>query len=212
MSVLNSPISQVRTPELFHQAARKRYVDNRFVAYTPTDQMVNKCEALYARKSDFQTTDQRMLTILRNISPSAIPDPFAFLDYNVTFLLRETLVLPFNKTIIYHFDLVASWSFDLALTYLDTVISSLVMPEAIMTYTIGVLVIPDLLARGFNIQRGHQLHTIQRRRAAVNQFTNRQWKYFSFGPPEYQEHPPPPPPPSLLPLSPMSSLLRFSHR
>ena len=49
-----------------------------------------------------------MLTLLRNISQSSIPDPFAFLDYNVTFLLRATLVLPFNKTIVHHFDPIAS--------------------------------------------------------------------------------------------------------
>jgi len=49
-----------------------------------------------------------MFTLLRNLSLSDIPDPFAFLDYNVIFLLRETLMLPFNKTMVYHFDPVAS--------------------------------------------------------------------------------------------------------
>jgi len=51
-----------------------------------------------------------MLTLLQNISQSSIPDSFAFIDYNVTFLLRETLMFPFNKTICYNFDPVASWS------------------------------------------------------------------------------------------------------
>ena len=30
----------------------------------------------------------------------------------------------------------------------------------------------------------------------MEQFTDRQWKYFSFGPPEYHVYPDPPPPPS----------------
>ncbi len=60
------------------------------------------------------------------------------------------------------------------MTYLDTVISSLVMLEVITTWTIGVLAIPDLLAHGFKIQRGHPLDTIERRRVAVDQFTDRQ--------------------------------------
>jgi len=85
MSVLNGPISQVRTPELFHQAGNKGYVDNHFIAYTPTEQMNFQFQSRYARKSDLQTTNQQMLTLLRNIPPSTIPDPFAFLDYNVTF-------------------------------------------------------------------------------------------------------------------------------
>jgi hypothetical protein len=37
MSVLNGPISQVGTPQLSHQPAKKGYVDGRFLAYTPTD-------------------------------------------------------------------------------------------------------------------------------------------------------------------------------
>ena len=86
MSVLNGPMSQVGTPELSHQAANKGYVDNRFMAYTPTEQMNVQFQSLYARKSDLLTTDMRMLTLLRNISQSAILDPFAFLEYNVTFL------------------------------------------------------------------------------------------------------------------------------
>ncbi len=135
--------------------------------------MISQFEALYAQKSDLLTTD---LTLLRNISQSSIPYPFAFLDYNVTFLFRETLVLPFNKTIVYHFDPVASWSFEPPLTYLNTVISSLVKPEIITTWTIGVLSLPDIEARGFTIQRGHPLDTIERRRAVVEHFTDRQWK------------------------------------
>ena len=66
-----------------------------------------------------------MLTLLRNMSQTTVPDPFAFLYYYVTFLLRENLVLTFNKTICYPLDPVASFSFDPALTYFDTVISSL---------------------------------------------------------------------------------------
>jgi len=85
--VLNGPISKVGTPELSHQAANKGYVDNRFIAYTPTEQMNLQFQSLYARKSDLQTTDQRMLIFLRNISPSSIPDPFAFLDDHVTFYI-----------------------------------------------------------------------------------------------------------------------------
>ena len=57
----------------------------------------------------------------------------------------------------------------------------------------------DLQARGFTIQRGHPLDTIERRRAAVEQFTDRQWKYFSLGPSPYHEYPEPPPPPSQPP-------------
>ncbi len=37
MSVLNGPISQTGTPQLFHQVANKGYVDGWFLAYTPTD-------------------------------------------------------------------------------------------------------------------------------------------------------------------------------
>ena len=41
-------------------------------------------------------------------------------------------------------------------------------------WTIGIVSIPSLLARGYSIQRGHALDTIERRRAAVEQFTERQ--------------------------------------
>ena len=97
MTVLNCPISQVGTLELPHQVANKGYVENRFIAYTPTDQMITQFEALYAKKSDLLTADLRMLTLLQNISQFSIPYPFAFLDYNITFLFRETLALLFIK-------------------------------------------------------------------------------------------------------------------
>jgi hypothetical protein len=171
MSGLNGPISQVGTPELSHQVANKGYVDNRFIAYTPTEQMNFQFQSLYARKSDLQTTDQRMLTLLRNISPSNIPNPFAFLDYHVTFLYRPFPVLPFKISIVYHFDPVASWSFDPPLCK-NTNISTTI-PESIATWTIGVMSITDLISRGYSIYRGHLSDTIERRRAAVDQFTDR---------------------------------------
>ena len=90
MSVLNGPISQVGTPELSHQAAKKFYVDNRPLSYNPTVQMNLQFEALYTKKSDLQTTDLRMLTLLRNTSQSTVPDPFAFLDYYITSLIRNS--------------------------------------------------------------------------------------------------------------------------
>jgi hypothetical protein len=40
MSVFNGPISQVGSPELSHQAANKDFVDNRFPAYTTTEQVI----------------------------------------------------------------------------------------------------------------------------------------------------------------------------
>jgi hypothetical protein len=80
MSLANGLIESLATLDLGHQAANKFYVDNRFLSYTPTEQMNNKFESLYARKSDLQSTDERMLTLLRNISPSAILDPFVFLN------------------------------------------------------------------------------------------------------------------------------------
>ena len=58
---------------------------------------------------------------------------------------------------------------------------------------------PDLQARGFTIQRYHPLDTIERRRAAVEQLTDRQWKYFSLGPLEWHVYPDSPPPSSLPP-------------
>jgi hypothetical protein len=142
-----------------------------------------------------------MLTLLRNISASAIPNPFAFLDYFVIFLPRQNLVFLFTHTICYHFDPVASFSFEPALIYLDIIISSQlgILPPYIGDWTIGVMSIPDLQALGFTIRRGHSLDTIERRRDAVEQFTDRQWKYFSSGPPEYHVYPKPPPPPSQPP-------------
>ena len=89
MSVLYGPISQVGAPELSRQPANKQCADNRFIACTPTDQSISQFEALYAKKSNLITTALRMLTLLQKISQFSIPDPFAFLDYNVTFLLRE---------------------------------------------------------------------------------------------------------------------------
>ena len=176
MSVLNGPISQVGTPELGHQAADKNNVDNRFTAYTPTEQMNFQFQSLYARKSDLQTTDLLMLTLLRNISPSAIPDPFAFLDYHVTFLYRPFPVLPFRISVVYHFDPVASWSFDPPLLYEDTNISTTI-PQSIATWTIGVMSITDLIARGYSIYRGHPSDTIKRRPAAIS---NKREAYLAF--------------------------------
>ena len=130
------------------------------MAYTPTEQINLQFQSLFARKSDLLTIDLCMLTLLRNITQSAIPDPFAFLEYNVTFLYRRTTFGTFNQSIVYHFDPIASWSFDPALIYLDTVISANAMPELMTEWTIGVMSIPDLLARGYSIQRGHALATI----------------------------------------------------
>jgi hypothetical protein len=115
--------------------------------------------------------------------------------------LRQSLVFPFTQTICYHFDPVASFSFDPALIYFDTIISSQlgILPPYTGDWTIGVMSIPELQARGFTVRRGHHLDTIERRRDAVEQFTDRQWKYFSFGPPEYHVYPEPPPPPSQPP-------------
>jgi hypothetical protein len=169
--ILNGPISQVGTPELSHQATNIFYVDNRLLSYNTTGRLNTQFEALYAKKTDLQTTNLRMLTLLHTMSQTTVPDPFAFLEYYVTFLLRETLVLPFIKSIAYHVDPVASWSFEPPLTCLDTVVNSLVMPEN--TWIIGVMSKPDLLACGFTIQRGHPLDTIAMRRAADEQFTNR---------------------------------------
>ncbi len=119
-----------------------------------------------------------MLPLLRNISQSAIPDPFAFLEYhNVSVLYR--LSFPFNETVAYHFDPVASWSFDPALTYLDAIVSKRVLET---DWTIGLMSLEDLLARGFTIQQYHPLDTLERRRADVEQFTDRKWNCFSTGP------------------------------
>jgi len=169
-------------------------------------------QSLYARKSDLLTTDLRMLTLLRNISPSSIPDPFAFLDYNVTFLYRPFHELPFRISVVYHFDPIASWIFDPALLYKDINISTTIIPENIATWTIGVMSITDLMTHVYSIYRGHPYDTIERRRAAVDQFTDHHWKYFSFGPPEYHEYPTPPLPPSEPPTIPEFVCVRFSAR
>ncbi len=123
-SVLNGPIENVASPELPHHAATKGYVDQRFFSYTLTDQLDFRFQAIYAKISDLQTTDQRMLTLLRNMSPSAIPDPFAFLENNVYFLYRMSFP---TETIAYHFVPIASWSFEPLLTYLDTIVSKRVL-------------------------------------------------------------------------------------
>jgi hypothetical protein len=73
-----------------------------------------------------------------------------------------------NKTIAYHFDPIASFSFKPALIYLDTVISAIAMSEVLTTWVIGVLSLPDLIACGFTIQRGHPWDTIQRRRDVID--------------------------------------------
>jgi hypothetical protein len=194
---------------LFHQAATKGYVDNRFISYTPTEQMDFRFEALYAKKADLQQTDTRIVTLLRNLTRSAIQDPFAFLDYNVFFLYRQTPFGIFNKSIVYYFNPVASFSFEPPLLYKNTYISTAVTPDVITAWTIGFMTIEDLLARGYSIQRGHPLDTIERRWAAVEQFTDRQWKYFSTGPPEFHEYPLPPPPPSLPPTIPDFTVAPF---
>jgi len=120
-------------------------------------------------------TDQRMLTLLRNISPPTIPDLFAVLDYNVTVLYRPFPVLPFRNSVVYHFDPIASWSFDPALLYKDINISTTI-PENITTWTIGVMSITGLITRGYSIYRGHPFDPIGRRRSAVVQYTGHQWK------------------------------------
>ena len=80
-------------------------------------------------------------------------------------------------------------------------------PPYVGDWTIGVMSLPDLQARGFTIRRDNYLDTIERRRAAVEQFTDRQWKYFSIGPSEYHVYPDPPPPPSQPP--PISDVIVF---
>ncbi len=74
MNLLNGPIENVAYPELPHHAATKCYVDQRFLAYTPSELMYFRFEALYAKKSDLKTTDQMIRTLLRNVSSSDIPD------------------------------------------------------------------------------------------------------------------------------------------
>ena len=83
-------------------------------------------------------------------------------------------MLRFNKAIVYSFDPIASFSFEPALIYLGMGISSVVMPEIITTWTIGVNPVDDLLACGVTIQRGQPLDTVERCRATVDQFIDRQ--------------------------------------
>jgi hypothetical protein len=59
--------------------------------------------------------------------------------------------------------------------------------------------IDDVLARGFMIERGHELYTIELHRSVVDVFSDRKLKYFSMGPPDYFEWETPPPPPSQPP-------------
>ncbi len=92
-------------------------------------------------------TDQMMLTLLMNISPSAVPEPFAFLETKVTFLYRMSFP---TERIVYHFDPIASWSFEPPLLYKDMIIS-----RVLLEWTIDVMPIEDLIARGFSIKRGH---------------------------------------------------------
>jgi hypothetical protein len=178
MSLANGLIGNLANPYLGHQAATKGYVDNRFIAYTPTNLLDFRFEGIYTKKSDLQTTDLRMLTLLRNMSQTTVLDPFAFLDYYVTFLLRQNLAFPFTQTVCYHFDPVASWSFEPPLKYLDIIVSSpvAVLPPYDEDWTISVMSTFDLTTRGFTIRRDHPLDTIERRRAAVEQFTDRVWK------------------------------------
>jgi hypothetical protein len=100
------------------------------------------------------------------------------------------------ETIAYHFDPVASWSFDPPLIYLDTIVSKRVLE---VEWNIGVMSIDGLIVRGFTLERGHQLDTIERRRSAVDAFSDRKWRYYPFGPPEWHEYPTPPAPPSQPP-------------
>ncbi len=96
-----------------------------------------------------------MLTILRNISPYAIPVPFDFLEYKVTFLYRMSFSA---GTVAYHFDPVASWRFDPPFTYLDTRRSKNILEADLNT---GVISIYEMLARNFTIERGRGFDTIE---------------------------------------------------
>ena len=82
-------------------------------------------------------------------------------------------MLQFRISVVYHFDPIASWSFDPALLYNDTNISTTI-PENITIWTIGVMSITDLITRGYSIYSVHPYATIERRRAALDQFTDRQ--------------------------------------
>ena len=57
MRLANGLIENLATPKLGHQAANKFYVDNRLIAYTPTDLLDFRFESIYANKSEVQTTD-----------------------------------------------------------------------------------------------------------------------------------------------------------
>ncbi len=100
-------------------------------------------------------------------------------------------------TIAYHVDPVAAFSFDPPLTYQNTCV---IKQLSQFDWELGVMSIEDLLARGFTIERGHALDNIERRRSAVDAFSDRQWKYISMGPPDYYEWPTPPAPPLQPPV------------
>ncbi len=53
MSLLNGPIENVAYPELPHHATTKGYVDQSFLAYTPTKLIDFRFEAVYAKKFNF---------------------------------------------------------------------------------------------------------------------------------------------------------------
>jgi hypothetical protein len=70
----------------------------------------------------------------------------------------------------------------------NTVISAIVKSEIIPTWVIGVMSIDDMLARGYTIQHVKPLETIERRRAAVDEFTDQQRKCMSQYPRHYHEY------------------------
>ncbi len=79
-------------------------------------------------------------------------------------------------------------------------------------WNIGVMSVDDLLARGFTIERYHALDTVERRRSVVDAFSDRQWKFFSFGPSLWHEYPTPPAPRLNHHLLHSSPLCQFLHR
>jgi len=64
MSVVNGPINNIASPTLFHQAAAKSYVDNRFFAYIYTYE-ANECliSSRVRTQVRLRTIDQRMLPL-----------------------------------------------------------------------------------------------------------------------------------------------------
>jgi hypothetical protein len=51
MSLAKSLIENLAIPDLGHQAENKGYVDNRFIAYTPTEKINLQFEAIYSKKN-----------------------------------------------------------------------------------------------------------------------------------------------------------------